>query len=96
MISTPGAKYMCADFKNFYLNTPMARYEYMQMHISLIPDDIIEAYKLLEKVNDKVFFHIEIRRSMYGLPQAGILSKKLLVKRLAKHGYHRSKITDGC
>ena len=94
-ISTPGAKYMCADVKNFYLNTPMARYEYMRMHISLIPDEIIEEYKLLEKVDDKGFVYMEIRRSMYGLKQAGKLSNDLLVQRLAKHGYHPSKITDG-
>ena len=86
---------MFADVKNFYLNTPMARYEYMRMHISLIPDEIIEEYKLLEKVDDKGFVYMEIRRSMYGLKQAGKLSNDLLVQRLAKHGYRPSKITDG-
>jgi hypothetical protein len=30
---------------------------------------------------------MEIRKGMYGLPQAGILANKLLKKRLAKHGY---------
>jgi hypothetical protein len=29
VVSTPGAKYCCADVKNFYLETPMDRYEYM-------------------------------------------------------------------
>jgi hypothetical protein len=28
-ISTPNAKYMTMDIKDFYLNTPMVRYEYM-------------------------------------------------------------------
>ena len=28
-ISTPGAKYACADVKNFYLVTPLDRFEYM-------------------------------------------------------------------
>jgi len=28
-ISTPNAKFMTMDIKDFYLNTPMARYEYM-------------------------------------------------------------------
>ena len=41
MIPTPGAKYMCADVKTIYFNMRMERYEYMQMHISLIPYDII-------------------------------------------------------
>jgi hypothetical protein len=30
-ISTPNAKYMTIDIKDFYLNTPMARYKYMQL-----------------------------------------------------------------
>ncbi len=29
-ISTPGARFMCMDIKNFYLNTPMDQREYMQ------------------------------------------------------------------
>ena len=29
IISTAGAKFMTMDIKDFYLNTPMARYEYM-------------------------------------------------------------------
>ncbi len=29
IISTPNAKFMTMDIKDFYLNTPMARYEYM-------------------------------------------------------------------
>jgi hypothetical protein len=28
-LSKPHAKYMCGDIKNFYLGTPMSRYEYM-------------------------------------------------------------------
>ena len=29
IISTTSAKFMTMDIKDFYLNTPMARYEYM-------------------------------------------------------------------
>ncbi len=29
IISTTGAKFMTMDIKDFYLNTPMARYKYM-------------------------------------------------------------------
>ena len=37
IISTKGAKFMSLDIKNFYLETPMERYEYMRMKISDIP-----------------------------------------------------------
>ncbi len=32
---------------------------------------------------------------MYGLPQAGIIAQELLEERLAKYGYHQSKIIPG-
>jgi hypothetical protein len=38
---------------------------------------------------------MEIGKSMYGLPQAGILANKLLKKRLAKHGYFMQPHTPG-
>ena len=30
---------MTMDIQDFYLNTPMARYKYMQLNISDMPDD---------------------------------------------------------
>ena len=38
---------------------------------------------------------MEIRRGMYGLPQAGILANKLLRTRLARHGYFEQPHTPG-
>jgi hypothetical protein len=32
---------------------------------------------------------------MHGLPQVGIIAQELLTERLAKHGYHQSKIIPG-
>jgi hypothetical protein len=94
-ISTPDAKFMCMDVKNFYLNTPMDRYEYMRLPISIIPEEIINLYNLRDIVDDNGWVHIEIRKGMYGLPQAGILANKLLQQRLSKHGYHPVRHTHG-
>lgn len=93
-ISTPKAKYMCGDIKNFYLGTPMARYEYMRLPIKLIPDEIIDAYDLRPMLH-KDHVYMEIRRGMYGLPQAGILANQLLTTRLAPHGYEQCRHTPG-
>jgi hypothetical protein len=41
-ISTPDARYMCADVKNFYLNTLLDRQEYMQLALTIIPQEIID------------------------------------------------------
>jgi hypothetical protein len=48
VISTPGAKMLTIDIKNFFLYTPMTRYEYMRLKLSDMPEDIIEHYQLLD------------------------------------------------
>ena len=52
------------------------------MPIALFPVAIIEHYGLNDKVLDG-YVYMEIQKSMYGLPQAGILANKLLKERLA-------------
>ena len=93
--STPGARCIMVDIKDFYLNTPMKRPEYMRIKISDIPEEIIEQYNLRELVEDDGHVYCEITKGMYGLPQAGIIAQDLLAERLAKHGYHQSKIIPG-
>ena len=41
MISTLGEKFITIDIKDFYLNMPMSRYEYMRLKISDLPDNIV-------------------------------------------------------
>jgi hypothetical protein len=94
VISTPDARFMGIDIKNFYLGTPMARYEYMRMPINLIPTEITEAYNLPPFVHNG-YVYIEIHRGMYGFPQAGIPAQQLLQKRLATHGHRPCRHTHG-
>ena len=42
---------MCVDASNFYLMTPMERKEYMQFHIDMIPDEIMDEYNLHELIS---------------------------------------------
>jgi hypothetical protein len=49
-ISTPKAKYMCGDIKNFYLGTPMEWKEYMRLPIAIVPQEIIDDYNLAHLV----------------------------------------------
>jgi hypothetical protein len=93
-ISTTGARYMCGDIKDFYLGTPMARYEYMRMPITLIPQEIIDEYNLHPLVHNG-HVYMEIRRGMYGLPQAGIIANQLLTERLQPEGYYQCRHTPG-
>ena len=85
VLSAQRAKYMCLDIKNLYLLAPLDRYEYMKIPISLFPPWIIEKYNLLHHVHNG-YIYLEMRCTVWGLPQAGILANKLLQKRLAPHG----------
>ena len=87
IISTPGAKFMTIDIKDFYLMTPMDRYKYFRMKLELFPQDIIDEYGLRDKVDADGYVFCEVRCGMYGLPQAGIIAQELLTKRLHKAGY---------
>jgi hypothetical protein len=49
----------------------------MKMPIALFPANIIDHYGLNTKVLDG-YVYMEIRKGMYGLPQAGVLANKLL------------------
>ena len=73
---------MTIDIKDFFLNTPMQRYEYMRLKMEELPEDFVEEYKLHDKVTKDGYVYLEIRKGMYGFPQAGILAQNLLEKRL--------------
>ena len=95
VISTPGARFFTMDIKNFYLNTPMARYEYMRLKLADMPTDIVDHYNLRNVATPDGYVYCEIRKGMYGLPQAGIIAQDLLATRLKKHGYSQSETTPG-
>ena len=95
IVSTPDARFMTIDIKDFYLNTPMAQYEYyMRIPVKFLPADIVAQYNLLPLIhNDHIM--VEIRKGMYGLPQAGILANERLLRHLATHGYIAAANTPG-
>ena len=95
VISTPNARFLTADISNFYLNTPMTRYEYVWLSMRDIPDEIIKEYKLTEIATSNNNVYIEVRKGMYGLPQAGLLAQQLLEKRLNAHGYTQDPLIPG-
>ena len=86
---------MTIDFKDFYLNTPMARPEYMRLKLSNIPNHVIEYQKLREKATKDGYVYVQIGKGMYGLPQAGIIAQELLQKQLNATGYRQSAIIPG-
>jgi hypothetical protein len=94
-ISTPDARYMCADVKNFYLNTLLDRAEYMQLALTIIPQEIIDKYKLMDK-EKMVKFSFKLTTKYMGYrKQADWQTTYLLVTRLAPHGYLPCQHTHG-
>jgi hypothetical protein len=47
ILSTPNAKCIMIDIKNFYLRTLMERAEYMRLKILDIPEEVIQHYNLM-------------------------------------------------
>ena len=70
IISTPTAKEMIFDLKDFYLNTYLPQYEYMKIPLVMIKDEIMKQYNL-HTLTEKKYVHFEIQKGMYGLLQLG-------------------------
>ncbi len=64
VILTPGARFFTMDIKNFYLCTPMSQYEYMQLKLSDMLEDVIAHYKLLNIATPDEYVYCEIRQGM--------------------------------
>jgi hypothetical protein len=95
IVSTPNAKFMTTDSKDFYLLTPIGQYEYFIMKLELFSQDVINEYGLKNKVDADGNIFCEVKRGMYGLPQAGIIAQELLTKQLLKAGYTQTAVTPG-
>jgi hypothetical protein len=85
-LSTEDASMMMMDINNYYLGTPLPRFEYMKMLISRFPEEIIQRYNLNALAVDG-WVYIEVRKGMYGLKQAGLLANQLLQTPLNPFGY---------
>jgi hypothetical protein len=64
VLSTPDAKFMTTDIKDYYLNTPMDEYEYMRIPVEIIPACILEQHKLAPLVHNG-YVLVEIRKARY-------------------------------
>ena len=64
VISTPGAKFMMPDIKDFYLTTPMEKPEFLRMNINHFPDDVVEQYQLRQKGDPKGYVYVWVEKVM--------------------------------
>jgi hypothetical protein len=81
---------MMMDIKNYYVGTCLPRYEYMRMLLSRFPEEIVNKYSI-KALSINGWVHIEIRKGMYGLKQAGLLANHILQNSLAPFGYYPAR-----
>ena len=86
---------MTLVISNFYLSTPMAFPEYMRLTLKLIPQEIVDKYKL-NYIADNGWVYLKIFKGMYGLPQSGKLAHDLLKKLLGEAGYFPVQFNSDC
>ena len=80
------AHFMTLDIKDFYLNTPLPRPEYIKIQVSSIPHAITDKFALHQYARNGVVL-FEITKGMYGLPQAGLLAQQRLMEHLSARGF---------
>ena len=85
-ISTQEESFMCHGINNFYVGTPIEHYAYIHLPINIIPEEIITQYNL-RATEKKLYVYDDIRKLMYGLPQARRIENDFLTQNLAPHGY---------
>lgn len=67
----------------------------MKIHISMIPQEIINKYDVMKLVAIDGYVYVEITGAMYGLAQSGRIANQDLQKHLAKYEYYPSRRTPG-
>jgi hypothetical protein len=91
-VVSEGAKFMTIDIRDFYLGTPLDRYEYMWVPVKHLPMATRDKYNLHGLIKDGKAL-AEVHKGIYGLKQAGRLAQLRLLAHLAAHGYHQAEHT---
>jgi hypothetical protein len=57
---TPDTSFYRIGLTNFYLNTPMERYKYIRLWLAILPQEIIDQYKLNNIVDADGWVYVKI------------------------------------
>jgi hypothetical protein len=93
-ISTPGARLMVLNIKDFCLNNKMQCCKCTCILLATVTQAIIDQHNLISIAN-KGHVCVEITKDMCSLPQARCIANDALVLHLAQHGCHPSAKIPG-
>ena len=65
IISTPGSQFIYADIKDYFICSPMERFEYIKITFLWIPKEIRIQYNLYSLVDSDWNIYCEVRKFMY-------------------------------
>ena len=77
-----------------YLMSDLVDSKYIKFNYNLIPQRIIEHYKL-SKIVENGFVYAKINKAWYGFKQSGKNANNNLVKHFKKHDYVQADNTNG-
>jgi hypothetical protein len=86
------ANWSTIDVTDFYLGTPLPHPEYIRILTAMIPERVSKFYSLDQYITSKAIY-LSVRRTHYGLPQAGALSQQRLFNHLEQNGYSQCQLT---
>lgn len=92
--STPNAKFMTGNIKDFCLNNNLDRCEHIRILVGIVPTAIMQQCDLAGKVVDG-HVHAEVHKGMHGSPQAGKIMDDVLVEHLSQCRHKPCKFTLG-
>ena len=90
-----GARFMSCDLKDFFLETPMSRADYMRIHSKYFPPYIRDRCDIEGLILADGYVYIKIIKVMYGLNQASIIAYDKLILHMDPHGYYQVPFTTG-
>ena len=78
------------DAKDYYLNTPLTRPEFLRIPLKFIAPCVLDKHRLRPFISgNSVLF--PLHRCMYGLSKAGFLAQlQLVTQHLRLNGYHQT------
>ena len=94
VVSEADSRFGTLDLTDYYLGRLLPKPEPIRIYVATFDPALLDELNLtlfIQYDNKKrPFIYFDIMKTMYGLPQAGLLSQLQLISQLYDHGYHQT------